>query len=424
MTEQTSSPVELTPSDHTYLHLDTKSSPMHWAMMLELSTDEPPITFDAIRSRVHERVSRYDLFRLVIAQGRWRKPQVSVADDIEIDRHVSAVDYDDSADLHHHVSTLLEAALPRTNPLWHITFFTPRADGAQFVLLRVHHSLSDGIAGAAFAALLVDGTAEDLDTFDRFATSPRFRTGDIDADVLKAAKTVFGEQFSAGSKGRGWPKLTKSGRRDYHLYSTSTRELRRTAKRNGASVHEFLLAAIGRTLAIAPPPGVAPDVIRVTLPVTNDPAFRHTGNAVVVALLNLAGNEPDLARQIERSRSELAIIDADKPELATAAPAADSPLPWALQRVIATAAMSHMSPDIHIGINPGFTRVRSVLGSKITDLTALSPLAGYSFSVTCLILGNRTSLGIVTDPGALPDGYAATFAETLDRVLQEETVHA
>jgi diacylglycerol O-acyltransferase / wax synthase len=78
-----------------------------------------------------------------------------------------------------------------------------------------------------------------------------------------------------------------------------------------------------------------------------------------------------------------------------------------------------MSPDIHIGINPGFSRLRSVLGKPITELTALSPLAGYSFSVTSLILGKRTSFGIVMDPAALPPGYAATFVEHLDRVLGE-----
>ncbi|NEW58693.1 diacylglycerol O-acyltransferase, partial [Nocardia cyriacigeorgica] len=108
-----------------------------------------------------------------------------------------------------------------------------------------------------------------------------------------------------------------------------------------------------------------------------------------------------------------------RPELATAAPATAPALPWAMQRVIAGAGMAHMSPDIHIGINPGFSRIRAVLGQRIAELTPLSPMAGYSLSVTALILGNKTSFGIVIDPAALPVGYTDTFVEHFDRVLTE-----
>ncbi|WP_280234078.1 wax ester/triacylglycerol synthase domain-containing protein [Nocardia cyriacigeorgica] len=419
-TETTSAVTELTPSDHTYLHLDTDSRPMHWSMLLELAPDGPRLAVADVRERVRERSELFELFRMGILNGRWRKPQVVLAEKVDVDRHLAAVDYADDADLRTRIATLLETPLPRPEPMWHITMFTPRGDGPQFFLLRVHHAVSDGIAGAAFAALLADGTPEELTEFERFATSPRFRTPAVEPEVLEESKAAFNEQWAAGRKGRGWPKLTKSGKREYALYSASTRDLRRAAKKNGATVHEFLLAAVGRTVSIAPPAAANPaEVIRVTLPVTNDPTFRHTGNAVLVSPLNLLGNEADLARQIERTRSELATIEQRRPELATAAPTTAPGLPWAMQRVIAGAGMAHMSPDIHIGVNPGFSRIRAVLGQTIAELTPLSPLAGYSLSVTALILGNKTSFGIVIDPAALPAGYADTFAEHFDRVLRE-----
>lgn len=416
----TDAPVtKLTPSDHTYLHLDTESSPMHWAMLLEISVEGDPLEIGAVRGRVRERSELFELFRLGIDRGRWRRPREVVAEKIEVDGHLAAAGYADAADLRNQVTVLLETPLPRPQPMWHLTLFTPAGDGAQYFLLRVHHAVSDGIAGAAFAALLADGSAAELAEFERFATSPRFRTPEIEPAVLKESKAAFAAQHAAGKTGRGWPKLTTSGRREYALYSASTRDLRRAAKAHGASVHEFLLAAIGRAISIAPPGAAPAEVVRVTLPVTNDPEFRHTGNAVIVTPINLAGNEPDLDRQIERCQAELAVVGKRRPELASAAPATEPGLPWALRRVIGSAAMKHMSPDIHIGINPGFSQVRSVLGKPITELTALSPLAGYSFSVTSLILGKRTSFGIVTDPAALPSGYAGTFVEQFDRVLGE-----
>ncbi|WP_206045669.1 wax ester/triacylglycerol synthase domain-containing protein [Nocardia mangyaensis] len=411
--------MKLTPSDHTYLHLDTASSPMHWSMLLELSADGTHLKMGDVRERVRERSGLFELFRLGIEHGRWRRPREVVAETVDVDSHLAAAEYTDAAELSTQVTALLETPLPRPQPMWHITLFTPAGDGSQYFLLRVHHAVSDGIAGAAFAALLADGTAEELAEFERFATSPRFRTPDIEPGVLKEAKAAFAEQHAAGKTGRSWPKLTTSGRREYALYSASTRDLRRAAKAHDASVHEFLLAAVGRAISLAPPGAVPAEVVRVTLPVTNDPDFRHTGNAVIVTPFNLAGNVPDLDRQIQRCKSELAGIEKRRPELTSAAPATEPGLPWALRRVIGSAAMKHMSPDIHIGINPGFSRLRSVLGKPITELSALSPLAGYSFSVTSLILGKRTSFGIVMDPAALPPGYADTFVEYFDQVLGE-----
>lgn len=416
----TDAPVtKLTPTDHTYLHLDTDSSPMHWAMLLELSADGAHLEIGDVRERVRERSELFELFRLGIEGGRWRRPRETVAEKVEVDAHLATAGYADATELSKQIAVLLETPLPRPQPMWHITLFTPAGEGSQYFLLRVHHAVSDGIAGAAFAALLADGSATELAEFERFATSPRFRTPEIEPAMLKDAKAAFAEQHAAGKTGRGWPRLTTSGRREYALYSASTRDLRRAAKAHGASVHEFLLAAIGRAVSLAPPGSVPAETIRVTLPVTNDPEFRHTGNAVIVTPLNLAGNEPELDRQIERCKAELAVVERRRPELASAAPATEPALPWALRRVLGSAALKHMSPDIHIGINPGFSRVRSVLGKPITELTALSPLAGYSFSVTSLILGKRTSFGIVIDPAALPSGYADTFVEHFDRVIGE-----
>ncbi|MFC3961875.1 wax ester/triacylglycerol synthase domain-containing protein [Nocardia jiangsuensis] len=415
------SPVELAPADFTYLHLDTARSPMHWAMVLELAPG-PQLHIDEVRARVRERVRLFDIFRLGVRNGRWRRAEVVLTDQVDIDSHVTAAEYRDAADLHRQLAGLHETALPRPEPLWHITLLTPADGGVQYVLLRVHHALSDGIAGAAFAALLADGTPADLTEFERFATAPRYRIAGIEPEVLKESKTAFEDQWKAGRAGRAWPRLTRSGRREVALTSASTRELRRAARNHGASVHEFLLAAIGRTLSLAPPRGTSSEVLRVTLPVTHDQAFRHTGNAVLVSLLNLLGSEPDIRRQLERARAELAFVAARRPELSLAATDDAPKIPWPVHRAIANASMRRMSPDIHIGINPGFSKVRAVLGNPIATLTPISPLVGYSFSVTSLILGGRTSFGIVTDPAALADGYAATFAENFDRVLREAAV--
>ncbi|MCF8586899.1 wax ester/triacylglycerol synthase domain-containing protein [Gordonia liuliyuniae] len=404
---------EFGPSDFTYLHSDGPGAPAHWGMLLTLAGGEP-LTLDAVRQRVADRVGRYELFHVGVRGGRDEAPEIVVADVVDVPAHVTEVHFD--GDVAVPVATLLEQPLPQPRPYWHLTLLT--SPDTQHVLLKVHHSLSDGIAGAAFSALLADGSDDDLASFDRFATSPRFRVGDPDEDVLATARAAFEKQWMDGAEGRAWPTLTGHGRRETAVFSASTRALRRAARAHDASVHEFLIAAIGRAVSIAPPASDGPQSsnIRVTLPVTLDPAFRHTGNAVAVSLLNLPGDDADLASQIAHARSELALIDEGRLGLALAAVDGAPPIEWSDMRTIVAESMKRMSPDIHIGINPGFTRVHAVLGRDIAELTALSPLIGYSFSVTGLILGTRTTLGIVADPDALP-GYPARFVEVLTEVI-------
>ncbi len=238
------------PPDHTYLHLDTPQHPMHWAMLLELGESAPgsaPIALADIRERVAVRAGRSAVFRTGIVGGRWRRPRMIQVEEIDAHAQVSSSRYRDEDDLHSQIGTLMGAALERGRPFWHMTVFTPQAasgTAGTYVLLRVHHSLSDGIAGAAFSALLADGTDDDLAAFDRFTTSPRFSIRGIDPEQLATAKASFGDAWSAGEPGRNWPRLTRSGQREAVWHSVSTRELRRRAKTADATVHEFLLAAV------------------------------------------------------------------------------------------------------------------------------------------------------------------------------------
>ncbi|WP_132993150.1 wax ester/triacylglycerol synthase domain-containing protein [Gordonia zhaorongruii] len=408
------------PSDHTYLHSDAPGVPAHWAMLLDLADEGPALTLDALRERVGERVGWFDLFRVGVRGGFAREPEIVLADDVVIADHVTESLFADDAGLRRLIESQLEEPLPQPQPYWHITLLTSTRTSRQSILLKVHHSLSDGIAGAAFAGLLADVGADGPREFDRFATSPRFRVGTVDPELLAASRTAFERQWAAGDEGRSWPALTGSGRRETALYSASTRELRRAARHHGASVHEFLIAAIGRAVSVAPPVTDEPQAqnIRVTLPVTLDPSFRHTGNAVGLSLLNLPGDSADLDVQIERARAELAITETERLELALAPVDDAPPMPWADQRALVAESMKRMSPDIHIGINPGFTRSRSVLGRDFAGMTPFSPLLGYSFSITGLILGSRTSLGVVADRSALP-GYPGTFVDALSAVIAE-----
>lgn len=413
-------PIEFGPTDHTYLHLETAGRPMHWGLLVELAADAAPLPVAAVRERIVERAT-HPLFRTGVTAGRWRRPRMVEVAQVDPVTQASEARYTDGADLQAQLGMLMSTHLPRGGPMWHLTLFTPaqpaKHGGGQLLLLRVHHSLSDGIAGGAFATLLADDAGDGLVEFDRFLTSARFAIRGIDKDRRATAKAAFGDAWKAGETGRRWPSLSKAGGREVRWHSISTRDLRRAAKNAGASSHEFVLAAVGAAIS-ATPPTEASTSVRVTVPATLDKEFRHSGNAVAATLLNLAGNESAVADQLPAVREQLSNIEKTEMELYLAAADDDPRAPWPIFRALSQVSMGRMSPDIHVGVNPGFTRVRSVLGAPLTELTALSPLVGYSFSVTAVVLGTRTSFGIVYDAEALP-GYGDRFVNTFAGLLRE-----
>ena len=69
---------------------------------------------DEVRTRVRERAGLFEIFRLGIRNGRWRKPEVVLADDSwDAGEHVTEFGFTDRAHLQRRVTKLLESPLPR-----------------------------------------------------------------------------------------------------------------------------------------------------------------------------------------------------------------------------------------------------------------------------------------------------------------------
>jgi diacylglycerol O-acyltransferase len=409
--------IRLTPIDLTYLHMESRSRPMHWALAIRLTPGAAPVTVDQLRDRVRDRSRLFTVFGLGVQHGRWRRATETLAADWDAGAHANAVSVDDEASLLSTIAGLMQGRLRGPKPMWDVTLVTRRDTQTQLILLRVHHCLSDGIAGAAFAALLADADNETLREFDRFGTSPRFCLEQPSPDIIRQARRALLGQWRGAKQWHRWPRLTRSGRREIALYSFSTREIRRAALDRHASVHEYLLAVAGCAISVSPPSARAIPRVRVALPVTLDSDMRHTGNAVAVGLVNLSGSERRLETQLACVRDELLTVQHRRPELALSHLATvGQRLPWAVQRIVTKATMAVLNPEVHIGVNPSYSSIRSVWGHRIADIVPLSPLAGYSLSVTILLLGDRTTFGIVADGRALP-GYAETFKRQLDQAL-------
>jgi WS/DGAT/MGAT family acyltransferase len=147
-----------------------------------------PVDWDALRARFMERVvDRFDGFRQRAVEGQLLGPPHWEDDpDFDPDLHFHRVALPaphDHAALQELVSDRIAMPLDRDRPLWEV-YFVDELEAGAAILVRIHHSIADGIALARVLMLLTDG-AEDAG-FDDAAPD-----GDaLGARLLRVAETV------------------------------------------------------------------------------------------------------------------------------------------------------------------------------------------------------------------------------------------
>lgn len=156
----------LSPTDLMFLRLESDVWPCHFgglaivdAAALHDGTGEIPI--ERIRCRVGNRIGRVpELRRRLQPSGPFGGPPVWV-DDLRfaIENHVKAAAVKtpgDESQLLELATSVYEKRLDRQRPLWELWLLTGALDGRAGVLLKLHHSMADGLAAVAIMGALFD----------------------------------------------------------------------------------------------------------------------------------------------------------------------------------------------------------------------------------------------------------------------------
>jgi diacylglycerol O-acyltransferase / wax synthase len=427
----------MTPSfsliDEFFLQIETAWHPTHWALVFDLAADGTAqsscgtgiVTMEALRARIRARIDSYPVFRLG-ADGNRKRPILREYDVETALSCVSSAAVTDERQSQALLGSLLAQPLTRDRPLWRAVLINQAQPRLQRLALLVHHGISDGVAGAGYAALFIDGDDTQLRQLDRYARAERFAAPPpVAANELLRAVRALSSSWKAGVRSRRLTRLTTGSRRAVSALEIPTAKVRREAAAFGAGTSEFLIAAIGAAVAdtarAALPTHERPTTLRALLPAMLDNDFRHSGNAMSTVLVNLAGEEADLKHRIATTHAQLATISEKGAALALPAIGRfSSRLPWTAQCRAARATLAILSPDLHVAVNPAYVNLQSVLGRAVTGIRPLSPLLGDPLSATCIVLGKAVHIGIVWDPDALGDSFGLLAARRTAELLAVE----
>ncbi len=297
------------------------------------------------------------------------------------------------------MNTLMATTLTSDRPLWRLDLIDQQHPRRQFLILRVHHAVSDGLAGAGFGVLFADADQAKLREFERFLLTPR-TCPTVSANIGDPV-VAFTKSWITGMRmRRQLPPISNQGARVTAYGCQSLNDVRRTATASGASLAEHLLVATGHV--IGQYSRRSRGRVRIGSAVSLDDAMRHTGNATSVITVDVdhpqstSASINSVRKQIAHSREEhlhLAFVASQRKK---------SLLSWPIQRALTRATSRLFRTDAAVSINPVVLDIKSVFGSRVSSVYGLLSPVRFPLSVIYLISARQVSYGLVADPRALP----------------------
>jgi diacylglycerol O-acyltransferase / wax synthase len=417
-------------ADVAFLHMDRPTNLMviNFVMLFDERLDEERLRA-VIRTRL---VERYPRFHQLVVEGRLPLRGPSFAEDphFDLNRHVHHRELPTcppgeagDAVLRELVSELVASPLDRSKPLWDMYLFD-RPGGGCAVVVRIHHCIVDGIALAQVMLSLTDATphvpadaasVQDSLVAARTSHVRAYRRGDrvrgtaagTAANARALAKLLFtppdAKTALRGKLGAA-KRVAWTGRLDIAL-------VKATARAQGASVNDVLLAAVSGALRRhLKDSGGEPRAIRTLVPFNlrplEEPIPRELGNRFGLVFLTLP---VDVAGRRERLR-ELTL------RMAAIKRSREGPISYAILKAmgmtprrmesrivdIFTAKASAMTTNV-----PGPREVVYMAGAPVRAVLVWAPVSGsVGMTVSIFSYHDQVTIGLLVDAGLVPNPQA------------------
>ncbi|HVB44141.1 MAG TPA: wax ester/triacylglycerol synthase domain-containing protein [Streptosporangiaceae bacterium] len=329
-------------------------------------------------------------------------------------------------------------AFDRDRPLWELTLVEGIQGGQAALILKFHHSLSDGTGGMRMLTLISDSRRESRD-LGEMPPAPPGENLNLRAMVAGTIGSIAGRSASLAWRGAEAmiPALTgylrnpvghargaaamaasvyrtaapvldtmsplmreRAMNRQLAMLEVPLDAMKTAAKTVGGTVNVAYLAAVtGGLCRYHERHGVAIDSLRVVMPISlridGDTGW---GNKITLQRLTVPVWEPDPAARM-RQLHHVTAAARREPSL----PVTDA-IAGALNMLPAGyvgGVLKHI--DFLASNVPGTPGSAYVAGSKITGFFAFGPTIGTSFNVTLLSYDGTCDIGVNIDTAAVPD---------------------
>lgn len=396
--------------------------------------------------------------RVVDAPLKFGPPHWSADPHFELDYHLRrlrAPEPGDRAMLFEVVRPIAMAGFDRSRPLWEFTLVEGLDDGGAALVVKVHHSITDGVGGIRLAMMLFDlerepniveplpplPVSEDEAVIDRFwdwVAINNHRLFDLGREAIsttasgmrRAVTDPVGAVSEIGRNVSSYARMLKPantpmspimrGRslgRHVNAFEFALDDFKRAAKDVGGTLNDAFVAGIGLGLERYHRDHGAPvEDLRITLPINLRDDDSAGGNHFTPARFAIPVGIGSRERLIVRIGE---LVDQWRHEPAVAASDRLAALLNRLPSPATTVLFGSMlkGADFVASNVPGISFDVYLAGARLERNYAFAPLSGTSAAVTLMSHRDLCCIGIQTDDAAIPD--PAHFAECVRAGMAE-----
>ena len=394
--------------------------------------------------------------RIVDVPGRLAPPRWTIDDRFDLTWHLRRMD----SPFPHTPATVLTLArnaamtgFDPSHPLWEFTLVEHLERGRAALVMKLHHSLTDGLGGMQLALLLYDTEATvapvpqvDLADGERLGVVDVVRESvvrDLDralgivasgvrsaapaalramrrpvASARDATATVWSIGRTVAPLRKTLSPIMKERSQARHLetFEVQLADLKRAATAAGGSVNDGFMAAVtGGLRRYHERHGAPVKELRVTMPISvRTPDDPIGGNRITLMRFPVPISDPDPASLIREANRRCRAARGERSLPYTNAIAASLNL---LPPVVVGSILKHV--DFLASNVPGFPFPVYLAGSRVESYVAFGPTIGSSVNITLLSYAGTCCVGMTIDIAAVPDPevFAQCVREGFEEVL-------
>ncbi len=416
--------------------------------------------------RLHEKVERGTRLiprlrqRVVNAPMQIGPPHWAADPHFELDYHLRRVQVPRPGDrdaLFALVRPIAMAGFDRSRPLWEFTLVEGLEDDQAAMVLKVHHSITDGVGGIRLAMMLFDlerdpgpgdpmppvPQEDDQPTVDRLwrwmvvnnhrlASAGRQIAGTAVGGLRRLVADPGGAAVAVGRNASSYARMLQPattpmspimrGRslgRHLAAFEFPLDDIKRTAKAVEGTVNDAFVGGVGLGLhRYHEDHGVEVGALRITLPINLREDDSAGGNHFTPARFPIPVDIEDQARLVARIGE---LVTQWRNEPAVAASETMASLLNRLPAPLASALFGQMlkGADFVASNVPGISFDVYLAGARLERNYAFAPLSGTSAAITLVSHRDLCCIGIQTDDAAVPDPehFATCIEDGLGSVL-------
>jgi len=444
----------LSVQDAGFLYLEHAGLPQHLAIVAvaeggPLHDPEGRLRADAVRGELAGRLELVPRLRQRVLSPRVGQGLPLWVDDpgFDLANHVRAVQVPapgGQRELLGLCDELCLRLLDRAQPLWELWLVAGLANGRVGLVLKLHHSLADGLAAVQLAGVLLGGTVDAPGPVAPWQPRPAPSGSALFADNLRGRSAALAAALArlrhpgtltaqvrilAGASrmvrdGRRPSRRSPlrqpvGGRRRLVVVRARLAVVKDVAHGHHGTVNDVLLAAVaGGLRALLQARGVRVEglTLRASVPVALRAAAAGAalGNRVGLMVVPLPMDEPDPLQRLQHITQATTQRKHRPDVLASLRPVGSLTILRALNRY---SRHQHLV-DLFVTNVPGPQLPLFLLGARLLEVFPVVQVAGnVPLSVAVLSYDGQLNIGIQSDPDGCPD--LDVFAAGLRRSLDE-----